>query len=175
MNIKMKRLTDTAILPTRGSDGAAGFDLYADSVQGEYTITNNKTVIVAGGSNVIVHTGIAMEIPKGYVGLLFARSGLSCKKGLRPANCVGVIDEDFRGEIIVNFHNDINFSTWYNAQNSDDTVKANDFVESFTEFDLHDRVAQMVFVKYEAFNPVEVDSLEDTARGKGGFGSTGSK
>ena len=170
----IKKLTETAIIPTRGSDGAAGFDLYADSVEGKYSSKENEdgeTVIyAAGGTNCIVHTGIAMAIPKGYVGLIFARSGLACKQGLRPANCVGVIDEDYRGEIIVNLYNDMNFAKWANRESH---VVHNEFVEDVAEFKLHDRVAQIVFVKYENFTMELTDELDNTERGSGGFGSTG--
>lgn len=170
----VKKLTESAIIPTRGSVGAAGFDLYADSIEGKFstkTDENGDTVIIAaGGTNCIIHTGIAMAIPKGYVGLIFARSGLACKQGLRPANCVGVIDEDYRGEIIVNLYNDINFGKWYNR---DSHVAHREFAEDIAEFKLHDRVAQIVFVKYEAFDMELTDNLDSTERGTGGFGSTG--
>ena len=177
--LQIKKLTNTAIIPTRGSDGAAGFDLYADSVEGQVSIATEKdgsqTVICGGGSNIKIHTGIAMAIPKGYVGLLFARSGLSCKQGLRPANCVGVIDEDYRGEIIVQLYNDADFAKFYNADTKigNASLKNNDVSEQFSTFKLHDRVAQMVFVKYEAFDTIEVDELDNTIRGENGFGSTG--
>lgn len=150
MNIK--KLTETAIVPTRATEFAAGFDLYADSVDmATWGPDINKV------TNFIVHTGIAMEIPHGYVGLVFARSGLACHEGLRPANCVGVIDEDYRGEIIVNLTcdmPDIELVKW--------PVKG-------------DRIAQLVFVKYEPFEMTVVDKLSDTNRGSGGFGSTGNK
>lgn len=138
----IKKLTDTAKTPVRATSYAAGFDLYADSLEDKNT-------------NLIVHTGIAMEIPSGYVGLIFARSGLACKHGLRPANCVGVIDEDYRGEVIVNLFRD----------HIDDPIIINP----------GDRVAQIVFVKYEPFEMQVVDELTDTKRGAGGFGSTGVK
>ena len=138
MNIK--KLNPTAIIPTRATEFAAGFDLYANTIEDKIT-------------NLIVHTGIAMEIPHGYVGLIFARSGLACKQGLRPANCVGVIDEDYRGEIIVNLFCDKQPLT--------------------KQIDQGDRVAQIVFVKYEPFTMEVVDELTDTKRGSGGFGSTG--
>jgi thymidylate synthase (FAD) len=181
--LRIKKLSDTAVLPTRGSDGAAGFDLYADSVEGEfstYTAEDGSThIICAGGTNVTVNTGIAMAIPKGYVGLIFARSGLACKAGLRPANCVGVIDEDYRGPIKVVLHNDIDFAncqlTFKIDDNNNVSVDDNPFINNFSEFALHDRVAQIVFVKYEAFRLMEVESLDETDRGEGGFGSTGLK
>lgn len=163
--MKIKKLTPTAIIPTRGSDGAAGYDLYADSVEVSrdngisVDIDDNAKqtdVYVSDNAKVVVHTGIAMAIPKGYVGLIFARSGLACKQGLRPSNCVGVIDEDYRGEIIVNLHND---------------PIANAPVIS--NFAIGDRVAQIVFVNYFAEDFEIVDELDDTERGNGGFGSTG--
>ncbi len=173
--MKVKKLTDTAIVPTRGSDGAAGFDLYADSVDDAFNTYKDKdgndVVVCAGGSKVKVHTGIAMAIPEGYVGLVFPRSGLATKKGLRLSNCVGVIDEDYRGEIMVSLRTDIDFADWY----KDDAkpVASKDFVESFVEFNLHDRIAQIVFVKYDVFNMMVVDELDSTIRGDKGFGSTG--
>lgn len=174
--LKVKKLTDTAILPTRGSAGAAGFDLYADSVENPYSkvqFDNGKTLVrCCSGTSIKVHTGIAMEIPKGYVGLLFARSGLSCKQGLRPANCVGVIDEDYRGEIILQLYSDPDFANLEFAS-SDDPITPENITEQLAEFTLHDRVAQIVFVKYDAFDILEVDELSDTARGANGFGSTG--
>jgi dUTP pyrophosphatase len=172
MNINIKKLTETAIVPTRASDGAAGFDLYADSVEGAFEITSDNSVIVASGSTIKVHTGIAMAIPKGYVGLLFARSGLACKQGLRPANCVGVIDEDYRGEIVAVLHADVDNKKFDEMPNGNINIVVNK--DQFASFKLHDRVAQLVFVKYEAFTPAVVDNLDNTERGTGGFGSTGS-
>ena len=159
--MKIKKLTETAIIPTRGSNGAAGYDLYADSIEVKKdngVTVDCENVHIYDNANAIVHTGISMEIPQGYVGLIFARSGLACKQGLRPANCVGVIDEDYRGEIIVNLHND--------------SMSGKPEIANFA---LHDRVAQIVFVKYNAFDFEVVDELDDTDRGSGGFGSTGTK
>ena len=141
--MKIKKLLDEAIIPTRGSADAAGLDLYAPF---NYQLFPHTTVKVS--------TGIAMAIPKGYVGLIFARSGLATKQGLRPANCVGVVDSDYRGEIIVALHNDSD-----NTQ----TIEA------------RSRVAQMVIIPYEAVDIEVVDELDDTERGSGGFGSTGIK
>jgi deoxyuridine 5''-triphosphate nucleotidohydrolase (dut) len=163
--MKIKKLTKTAIIPTRGSNGAAGYDLYADSVEvsrdsGVAVDTDDNTkqtnVYISENAKCVVHTGIAMAIPEGYVGLIFARSGLACKQGLRPSNCVGVIDEDYRGEIIVNLHNDP-------ITNS----------PAITKFAIGDRVAQIVFVKYNTFDFEITDNLDETTRGTGGFGSTG--
>lgn len=95
MIVKFKKLTDDAVTPTYGSDGAAAFDLYAnEDVNDRY-------------NRAMIHTGIALEIPRGYVGLVFPRSGLATKKGLRLQNSVGVIDSDYRGEIMVGLHNDL--------------------------------------------------------------------
>lgn len=97
MHIKIKRLTDSAKIPTRGSGQAVGYDLYGNSTY---------NIIIAPHQTVMVGTGICAAIPEGYFGAIFARSGLASKRGLRPANCVGVIDSDYRGEIIVALHND---------------------------------------------------------------------
>ena len=97
MDIKIKKLTDTAVLPARGSEYAAGYDLYADCKE-SITIEPHETAKIG--------TGLSMEIPDGYFGAVFARSGLASKQGLRPANCVGVCDSDYRGEYIVALHND---------------------------------------------------------------------
>ena len=146
MNIKVniKRLNNDAILPSYGSEYAAGADLYSFS----------ESFDIGAGETVLVHTGIAIELPIGYVGLVYARSGLASKKGLAPANKVGVIDCDYRGEIMVALHN-------HSA--SPQTVGVGE------------RVAQMVFAPFYTAEPVEVDELSDTVRGAGGFGSTGTK
>jgi dUTP pyrophosphatase len=143
MNIKIKRLTQTAKVPTRGSAAAAGVDLYADS---------DKDVIVRPGETVMIGTGIAMEIPDGYFAGLFARSGLASKQGLRPANCVGVIDSDYRGEIMIAVHNDSAIAQ---------TIKGGE------------RIAQCVIMPYLPVNMTMTDTLSNTERGAGGFGSTG--
>ena len=141
--IRVKKLHKNAILPTYGSAEAAGADLYACLEQ---------AVTVAPGETVWIPTGLAMEIPKGCAGLVYARSGLACKKGLAPANKVGVIDSDYRGPVTVVLHNHGNQS------------------QSIAH---GERIAQMVITPvltpaYEA-----VDDLTDTGRGQGGFGSTG--
>jgi len=139
--MKVKKLVPEAILPTYGTEDAAGMDLYAAS---EAEIAPQETAMIS--------TGIAAEIPKGYVGLVFARSGLACKQGLAPANKVGVIDADYRGEIKVALHN-----------HSKETkqVKAGD------------RIAQMAILPYLKVEIEEAEELSDTDRGAGGFGSTG--
>jgi dUTP pyrophosphatase len=143
--VKFKKLTQTATVPTYGTSQAAGADLYA-AMDTPVTINPNETQFI--------HTGIAIEIPEGLVGLVYARSGLACKKGIAPANKVGVIDSDYRGEIMVALHN-----------HSDNpvTIEANE------------RIAQLVLTPFITANFCEVDELDDTDRGEGGFGSTGRK
>ena len=143
--IQIKLLNDQAILPTYGSVDAAGADLYAN-IENDETIMPHETKLIK--------TGIAMAIPKGLVGLVFARSGLASKKGLAPANKVGVIDADYRGEIMVALHNhsDIN-----------QTIEKGE------------RIAQIAFLPYIKGNFNIVNELENTIRGEGGFGSTGTK
>ncbi len=142
-NINIKKINPNAIIPTYGSVDAAGADLYA-CIEADVTI--------APGETYLVKTGISMEIPVGFAGLIYARSGLSTKKGLAPANKVGVIDSDYRGEIMV---------ALYNQSDKPQTIEPGE------------RIAQMVITPFiqGIFN--EVDELSDTARGEGGFGSTG--
>lgn len=144
IKVNAKKLNDRAILPKYGSAYAAGADLY--SCEGEIVVPPHKTVFV--------HTGIAMEIPEGLVGLVYARSGLACKRSLAPANKVGVIDSDYRGEIMVAIHN----------HGDEEQVVAEG-----------ERVAQLVLTPYVAAEYEEVAELSDTVRGTGGFGSTGTK
>ena len=144
MQIKIKKVNPNAKLPTHGSEQAAGYDLYACLDAENITIDAHKTVKVP--------TGLSMAIPEGYFGAIFARSGLAAKEGLRPANCVGVIDSDYRGEFIVMLHNDT------------DEPKT---VEN------GDRVAQLVVMPFMPVDFEETDSLDETRRGAGGFGSTG--
>lgn len=146
MNVRIKKLSENAIIPTYGTPFAAGADLYA--------CIDEKTDI-APGETKMVGTGIAMEIPEGYVGLVFARSGLACKKGIAPANKVGVIDSDYRGEIKVALHN-------HNISGDALSVESGE------------RIAQISIVPYLKAEFEECDSLEDTDRGEKGFGSTGS-
>lgn len=142
-NIKVKKLRDNATLPTYGSEYAAGADLHAciDSTQG-----------LKPGETVKIPTGIAMEIPEGYVGLIYARSGLASDRGLAPANKVGVVDSDYRGEIQVALHN---------------------HSDSYKEIEPNERIAQIVIAPYVAANFEVAEELSDTTRGEGGFGSTG--
>lgn len=139
------KLNENAQVPVYGTEFAAGADLYA---------CVDRPVTILAGETAFIHTGIAMAIPAGLVGLVYARSGLACKKGLAPANKVGVIDSDYRGEIIVALHN-----------HSTEAI----VVES------GERVAQMVITPYIMAEFEEADSLEETERGSGGFGSTGVK
>ena len=143
MKVRIKKLTDKAIIPTYGSVGSAGGDLYA-VVDGEITVAPQTTVLIG--------TGLSVEIPDGYVGLVYARSGLATKSGLAPANKVGVIDSDYRGEIKV---------ALYNHSTEQRVVKTGD------------RIAQMVIAPYLKVEYEEVENLSDTVRGDGGFGSTG--
>lgn len=143
MKINVKKLRDTAVLPEQGSTFAAGYDLFAD-VDEAIEIEPHKTAMVP--------TGLAMEIPEGYFGGIFARSGLASKEGLRPANCVGVVDADYRGEVKVALHND------------------GEVVRTVLP---RQKVAQLVVVPFLSVEFDEVEALSDTVRGVGGFGSTG--
>lgn len=149
MTVKIKKIDSTAIIPTRGSKYAAGYDIYANIV---HPFEDNCVITVKPGETTKVKTGVALEIPDGYFGAIFARSGLATKQGLRPANCVGVIDSDYRGEILVAIHND------------SDTVRT---------IQNGDRVAQLVILPYLNIEFEETTELSDTDRGTGGFGSTG--
>jgi dUTP pyrophosphatase len=143
MNIKIKKLNKNAITPTRGSAGAAGCDLYT---------CTDKPIAISAGETVKIGTGLSIAIPEGFFGAIFARSGLATKKGLRPANCVGVADEDYRGEYIVALHND----------------------SSVTQIvEPGERIAQLIILPYWIAEFEEVDSLDETERGSGSFGSTG--
>jgi dUTP pyrophosphatase len=144
MNIKIKLLNDLATVPTKGTRWAAGHDLYAAIPEGKVTIHPEETVLIG--------TGIAAEIPVTTFGAIFARSGLATKQGLRPANCVGVVDSDYRGEIMVSIYND---------STVDRTVSQGD------------RIAQLVILPYLVCDMEPTDKLSDTERGNGGFGSTG--
>ncbi len=142
MKIGIAKLKENAILPTRGSKSAAGYDLYA-CLDADVTIEAGKVAKIG--------TGLSVEVPEGYFGGIFARSGLAVKEGLRPANCVGVADSDYRGEYIVALYND------------SDTAKI-----------VHhgDRIAQLLVLPYLECE-FEERELSETERGSGGFGSTG--
>ena len=141
--IRVKKIRPSAILPTYGSEEAAGADLYA-CIENELSIAPGQTAFIT--------TGLSMEIPKGYTGLICARSGLACKRGLAPANKVGVIDSDYRGEVKVGL---------INLSDSEYTVKNGD------------RIAQMVIAPVIMADVEEVSELDETERAAGGFGSTG--
>ena len=143
--VSIKKLNPNACIPTYGTEFSAGADLYSGMPE---------AVTVMPGTTEFIKTGIAMEIPAGLVGLIYARSGMACKKGLAPANKVGVIDSDYRGEIIVALHN-----------HSDKPVT----------IEPKDRIAQIVLAPYITADFNEVEELDDTERGEGGFGSTGTK
>ena len=157
LNVKIKRLSDIAIMPTYGSTKAACMDLYANLGYHDAMTVNGLAkkpnfVEIEPHTTVKIGTGFAFQPPEGYCGLIFARSGLATKQGLAPANKVGVCDEDYTGEYIVALHNDT------------DEI----------QFIHHgDRIAQLMFVPYEQANLIEVDTLDETERGSGGFGSSG--
>lgn len=141
-DINIKLIKENAITPTYGSTFAAGADLYA---------ALDEKIAIKPGETAFIGTGIVFEIPTGFVGLVYARSGLGCKKGLAPSNKVGVIDSDYRGELIVALHN---------------------HSQELHEINPNDRIAQIVFTPYLKGNFQVVDDLTDTTRGTGGFGST---
>ena len=146
MEVHIKLLNKAATVPTFGSTDAAGCDLYANLT------AEGGSVTIAPGVTYFIKTGIAMEIPKNYAGFIYARSGLASKRGLRPANCVGVVDSDYRGEIMVALYNDSQVKQVVNHG---------------------ERVAQMVIAPYLRPEFVVMNELEDTERGAGGFGHTG--
>ena len=143
VSVKLKKLNEKAIVPKYGTPYAARADMYA---------REGKDVTVEPHQTVFIHTGVAIEIPDGLVGLVYARSGLASKRSLAPANKVGVIDCDYRGEIIVSLHN-----------HSDEAQTIED----------NERIAQLVIAPCFVADFEEVDDLSDTDRGQGGFGSTG--
>lgn len=145
IKVRIKKLSDKARVPEYGSEFAAGADLYA--------VTDGKVEILPG-KTVLIKTGISAEIPEGYAGLIYARSGLASKRGLAPANKVGVVDSDYRGEIMVALHN-----------HSTEPQQIED----------GERIAQLVVTPFLRVDFEEAESLSDTERGSGGFGSTGTK
>lgn len=144
-NVPVKLLREGAKMPTYGSEWAAGADLYA---------CLEKTVILQPGETKLIPIGIAMEIPVGYVGLVFARSGLATKRDLAPANKVGVIDADYRGEFFVPIHN---------------------HGQKEQAIEHGERIAQMILTPFLTARFFETDTLSETPRGEHGFGSTGTK
>lgn len=145
VKVNIKRLDENAVLPSYASESAAGADIYA--------LCENE-ISIAPGETVFVRTGFALEIPEGYAGLIYARSGLACKKGVAPANKVGVVDSDYRGEVMV---------ALYNHSSSVQTISGGE------------RIAQLVITPFLKAEFNETSQLSDTARGSGGFGSTGTK
>ena len=148
INMKIKKLYEDAIIPTRADNGSAGMDLYAYLVDKDIA----DVLVIPPHKTEMVSVGFAMEIPNGTYGAIFARSGLASKQSLRPANCVGVVDSTYRGEVFVALHND------------SDEIKY-----------IHhkDRIAQMIIMEYPTVEITETDVLSDTERGANGFGSSG--
>ena len=144
--IKFKKLTDRAVTPTKAHPEDAGYDLYA--------CMNYDMVFIPPHNTLMIPTDIAVVIPEGYFGGIYPRSGLATKKGLRPANCTGVIDSSYRGNVIVALHNDSDIEQC--VQNGE-------------------RIAQLIVQSYLQFSFTEVDELDNTDRGDGGFGSSGEK
>lgn len=143
MNVKIKKLKENAVIPTKGSNESAGYDLYACC---------DDAILIRPHETVKVGTGLAIQPPEGHFGAIFARSGLATRCGLRPSNCVGVCDKDYTGEYIVALHNDTEEPQVVGAT---------------------DRIAQLVFLPYINVDFCEVNELENTERGDKGFGSTG--
>ena len=145
MQVRIKKLDAQATVPTYGSEFSAGADLYACA---------EEAILIPAGETRMIHTGLSFEIPEGYVGLIYARSSLGTKRGLAPANKVGVIDADYRGEVMVSLHN---------HSSSDQVVEPGE------------RIAQMVIAPFLKADFEVSDELSETVRGAGGFGSTGTK
>ena len=143
-SVRVRKLHENATVPSYGSMMAAGADLYA--------LVEDGAVSIAPHTTVFVRTGLAMEIPEGFAGLIYARSGIACKRHLAPANKVGVIDSDYRGEIMVALHN---------------------HGETTQEIEHGERIAQMIITPFVTADFTVSDTLDDTERGEGGFGSTG--
>ena len=143
MNIKIKKLNNLAKMPSRGSSDAAGYDLYA---------ATDQILDIAPHSTIKVGTGLSFELPEGTFAAIYARSGIATKRGLRPANCTGICDSDYRGEYIVALHND---------------------TDEWRSIGPGERIAQMILLPYIEMKFNEVDELSDTERGEGGFGNSG--
>ena len=142
-DINVKKLNDFAKLPTRGSSDAAGVDLYA---------ATDSIIDIAPHSTIKIDTGLSFELPEGTFAGIFARSGIATKRGLRPANCTGIIDSDYRGSVIVALHND---------------------TDEIQSIEPGERIAQMILLPFISMDFNEVSELSDTARGEGGFGGSG--
>lgn len=145
VDLKIKKLRENAKVPTYGSEYAAGADIYA---------AIDEAVTIDAGETKLIPTGLALEIPEFFGGFIFARSGLASKKNLAPANKVGVVDSDYRGEVMVALHNH---------------GRVPQSIES------GERIAQLVIMPYAGASFILSDELEETERGEGGFGSTGRK
>ncbi len=143
MRVQIKKLSETAVIPTRGSRQAAGYDLCADI---------REPFVMRPGESAKIDTGLSVAVPEGYFGGVFARSGLSTKKGIRPANCVGVIDADYRGPVTVPLYNDASVERVITPG---------------------ERIAQLIILPCATVEFEEVSALDDTERGGNGFGSTG--
>ena len=143
VKVNIKKLNENATIPTYGSQFSAGADLYA---------CNEEPIVIKPHQTVLVKTGIALEIPEGYAGLIYARSGIATKRGLAPGNKVGVVDSDYRGEVMVALHNHSSI---------------------VQEIEPNERIAQLVVTPFLKVDFCETDELTDTVRGEGGFGSTG--
>ncbi len=143
--VNIKKLNNNAVIPTYGSEFSAGADLYA---------CIDDAIVIKPQETKLINTGLSLEIPEGYAGLIYARSGLASKKGLAPANKVGVVDADYRGEVLVALHN---------HSQIDAVVEPKE------------RIAQLVIAPFLKADFNEIDELTDTIRGSGGFGSTGNK
>ena len=145
VNVKMKKLYEDTKLPTRADNGSAGMDLYAH-------LNDDYMRVIKPHTTEMISVGFAMETPNNTYGAIFARSGLSSKKGLRPANCVGVVDSTYRGEVFVALHND--------TENPQQIMNG-------------DRIAQLIIMEYPTVGIIETDHLSETERGQNGFGSSG--
>ena len=143
LSVKIKKLNDNAKLPVHGSDAAAGYDVFANL---------DKVEWIPPHATKKIGTGLSVQIPDGYWMGVFARSGLATKEGLRPANCTGVIDSDYRGQIIVAVHNDTGIPK---------------------KISPNEKIAQLIIMPFLYWDIKEVNELNDTTRGDGGFGSTG--
>lgn len=154
MDIKIKRLSETATIPTYAHVGDAGMDLYADlhPLKEDMESDVESYCLIDPHTTKMISCGFAMAIPEGYFGGIYARSGLASKQNLRPANCVGVVDSSYRGEVMVALHNDSN---------------------DMQEIKHGQRIAQMLIQPVVSANIEEVESLDETERGNGGFGSSG--
>ena len=146
LEVKVKKLTDTAKLPIRGSKSAAGYDLFADT---------NESITIDPGMTKLFPTGLAFEIPEGYFGGLYPRSGLATKRDVNLINCVACVDADYRGEVMVALHNHSRMNAMV--------------------IEPHERIAQLIVQPFATIEFKETEELSETERGKGGFGSTGTK